>query len=136
MAWKPRSITETELALLRLLWQNGPSTIRELTDELYDEGTQSQYATVQSLLDRLGNKSCVERARAGRANVFTATVSRADLVARRMRETADALCDGSLAPLLSHLVRLSDPTPEETEALEKLIERLDDGGKVAGQGSE
>ena len=136
MAWKPHSITDTELALLRLLWRDGPSTIRELTDELYEERTQSQYATVQSLLDRLANKDCVERTRAGRANIYTATVSRAELVARRMRDTADALCDGSLAPLLTHLVRISDPTPEETEALEKMIERLADEADVAGQGGE
>lgn len=132
MAWTPRSITDTEQALLRLLWQNGPSTIRQLTDALYDEHTQGRYATVQSLLDRLEAKDCVERAREGRANVFTATVSRADLVARRLRETADALCDGSLAPLLTHLVRISDPTPEETAALERMIERLDDEPSRSG----
>jgi hypothetical protein len=46
------------------------------------------------------------------------------MVSRRLRETADALCEGSLAPLLSHLVRVSDPTPEEAESLARLVERL------------
>ena len=124
MALKPRNISDTELALLRLLWKRGPSTIRSLTDELYPDGSHSEYATVQSLLDRLEDKNCVRREKEGRVNVFTATVSRAELLSRRLRETADALCDGSLAPLLSHLVDISDPTPEETEALEKLIDRL------------
>ena len=126
MDWKPRNITDTELALLRLLWKNGPSTIRDLTDELYPDGTQSQYATVQSLLDRLEKKDCVWRSKSGRTNVFTHAVSRSELVARRMRETADALCEGSMAPLLSHLVRSSDPTPSEAEALQRLIDRLAD----------
>ena len=54
MSLKPRNITETELALLRLLWKAGSSSIRELTEKLYPEGAHSQYATVQSLLDRLG----------------------------------------------------------------------------------
>ncbi len=126
MDWKPKNITDTELALLRLLWTNGASTIRDLADELYPDGTPSQYATVQSLLDRLEKKDCVSRSKMGRANVFAATVSRGELVARRMRETADALCDGSMAPLLSHLVRASDPTPDEAEALQRLIDRLSD----------
>jgi len=121
---KPRNITETELALLRLLWKGGASTIRELCDQLYPEGAHSEYATVQSLLDRLEDKDCVRREKNGRVNVFTATVNRGELVSRRLRETADALCDGSLAPLLSHLVRASGPTPEEAEALERLVERL------------
>ncbi len=124
MSLKPRNITETELALLRLLWKAGPSTIRELSDQLYPHGAHSEYATVQSLLDRLEGKDCVRRQKNGRVNVFTATISRGELVSRRLRDTADALCDGSLAPLLSHLVRASDPTPEEAEALERLVERL------------
>ncbi len=124
MPLKTRNITETELALLRLLWKGGSSTIRELTDQRYPEGSHSEYATVQSLLDRLVTKDCVRREKKGRLNVFTATISRTELVSRRLRETADALCDGSLAPLLSHLVRVSDPTADEAEALERLIERL------------
>lgn len=119
-----RHVTDTELALLRELWKRGPSTIRELTDRLYPDGAHSHYATVQSLLDRLEAKECVSREKDGRVNVFTATVSRTELVARRLRATADALCDGSLAPLLSQLVRATNPTREETEALERLIDRL------------
>lgn len=124
MTFKPKNITETELALLRLLWKQGSSTIRELTDQLYPEGTHSEYATVQSLLDRLEAKECVDREKQGRVNIFTAAISRGELVSRRLRETADALCDGSMAPLLSHLVRVSEPTAEEAEALERLVERL------------
>jgi len=124
MTLKPKNITETELALLRLLWKGGPSSIRELTDQLYPQGSHSEYATVQSLLDRLETKGCVRREKHGRLNVFTATVNRGELVSRRLRETADALCDGSLAPLLSHLVQVSDPTPEEADALQRLVDRL------------
>jgi predicted transcriptional regulator len=133
MTLTPRNITETELALLRLLWKDGRSTIRQLTDQMYPEGGHSEYATVQSLLDRLEGKWCVRREREGRVNVFTATVTRSELVARRLRETADALCDGSLAPLLSQLVRVSDPTPEEADALRGLVDRLEAAGS-SGKG--
>ncbi|MCD4750006.1 MAG: BlaI/MecI/CopY family transcriptional regulator [Thermoanaerobaculales bacterium] len=134
MSLKPKNISETELALLRLLWKSGPSTIRELTDQLYPAGSHSEYATVQSLLDRLEAKNCVRREKQGRVNVFTATISRTELVSRRLRETADALCDGSMAPLLSHLVRVSDPTPEEAEALERLVKRLSRERSTLGEG--
>jgi predicted transcriptional regulator len=125
MAWTAKDITETELAVLRLLWKEGPSTIRALTDRLYPEGTHSHYATVQSLLDRLEAKDCVSRTKDGRRNVFTATISRGELITRRLRETAESLCDGSVAPLLSHLTREVDLEPEELETLSKLVERLD-----------
>lgn len=125
MVWIPQDITPTELEVLRTLWRKGPSTIRELTDVLYPDGTQSHYATVQSLLDRLTKKSCVSREKHGRVNVFAATVSRSDLVGRRLRELADHLCDGSMAPLLSHLVDRSSLSAEELAALDKLVEHLD-----------
>lgn len=133
MGWTPRNITDTELSLLRLLWANGPSTIRELTDALYPEPSHAKYATVQSLLDRLRQKKCVRRTKRGRANLFTATVTRTELVARRLRETADELCDGSMAPLLTHLARLTNPTPEEAEALASLVERLSAADERSGR---
>ncbi len=131
MSWTPKDITQTELQLLRTLWQLGPSTIREITDQLYPDGGHSHYATVQSLLGRLQTKECVEREKQGRVNVFTARVSRGELVTRRLQETAESLCGGSLRPLLSPLVsRLADAgelEDDELAALSRLVERLDSG---------
>jgi BlaI family penicillinase repressor len=124
--------TDTELALLRLLWNQRTATIRELTDEMYPGGGHSSYATVQSLLDRLEAKQLVTRHRQGRVNVFTASVSRADLVRRRLRETADNLCDGSMAPLLSHLVTDVDLDEEEARTLHRLVQRLEDESSGGG----
>jgi predicted transcriptional regulator len=124
MVWTPRDITRTELAVLRILWQQGTSTIRELTDRLYPGGGHSHYATVQSLLDRLEKKHCVVRSKRGRINFFAATVTRAQMIRRRIRETADSLCDGSLAPLLTHLVSTEHLSPEELVTLKKLVDQL------------
>jgi BlaI family penicillinase repressor len=126
MAWTPRDITETELAVLRMLWKRGPSTIRELTDRLYPDGGHSHYATVQSLLDRLQSKGFVDREKQGRINVFEAAISRGEVIARRLRATADSLCEGSMAPLLTHLVGDVDLSKDELDTLERLIDRLDD----------
>ncbi|MEM7583390.1 MAG: BlaI/MecI/CopY family transcriptional regulator [Acidobacteriota bacterium] len=126
---KPKDITKTELELLRSLWQLGPATIRQITDRLYPEGGHSHYATVQSLLGRLEVKDCVTREKQGRVNVFTARVTRRDLVAGRLQETAESLYGGSLRPLLSPLVsRLADAgelDEEELATLSRLVEKLD-----------
>lgn len=123
--------SETELALLRILWRRGAATIRDLTDERYPGGGHAHYATVQSLLDRLEAKGLVSRRREGRVNVFEALASRADLVRHRLRETAEHLCDGSLAPLLSHLVTDVELSEDEARALQRLVERLDGAGGEA-----
>jgi BlaI family penicillinase repressor len=126
MPFTPRDITDTELDLLRILWRRGPSTVRQLAGDLYGDPTHPQIATVQSLLNRLEAKDCVHRERGGRVNRFSAMISRSDLIARRLREVSDSLCDGSMAPLVMHLADRADLGHEEIEALRNLIQRLDD----------
>ncbi|MEE4270726.1 MAG: BlaI/MecI/CopY family transcriptional regulator [Thermoanaerobaculales bacterium] len=125
MSRKGRETTDTELAVLRQLWRRSEATIRELTDALYPDGGHSHYATVQSLLDRLQGKGFVEREKDGRVNRYRASVSRAELAGRRLRATADALFDGSMAPLLTHLVDHAELQPDEISALRDLVDQLE-----------
>jgi predicted transcriptional regulator len=126
-------ITDTELEVLRQLWRRDEATIRELTDALYPDGGHAHYATVQSLLDRLQSKGFVSREKDGRVNHYRATITRADLARRRLRATADALFDGSMAPLLTHLVDNSDLRPDEISTLKELIDQLDAGEGPGGR---
>jgi BlaI family penicillinase repressor len=123
MAGRPRDVTDAELEVLRLLWDGGPATIRALTDQLYPQGGASAYATVQKLLERLEGKGHVDRRAEGRHNVFRATVQRDELVARRLRDTADELCDGSLTPLITQLVSAGRLSREELRELRRVVER-------------
>src|SRR5438445_6703910 len=113
MARTPQDVTETELAILQVLWDQGPATIRQLTDELYPKGGTAHYATVQKLLERLEAKECVRRERRATAHVFAAEVGRNELIGRRLEEVAAKLCGGSLTPLLTHLVRTKKLSPHE-----------------------
>src|SRR5579885_2704296 len=101
---RPPDVTDAELAVLRLLWDRGTLTRRQLTDSLYPDGGPAHYTTVQKLLERLEGKGYVRSALAGSVREFTATVGRDDLIRRRLRDVADKLCDGAVAPLLMNLV--------------------------------
>src|SRR4051794_24440595 len=105
-AMRPEAdVTEAELAVLQELWRRGPAPIRPLADALYPDGTAAHYATVQKLLDRLEAKGCVRRRKEGRVLWFEAAIDRDALLGRRLRAAAAQLCEGSLTPLLTHLVR-------------------------------
>ena len=121
----PQDVTEAELSVLQLLWTRGSRKVRQLTDELYTGGGNSEYATVQKLLERLEAKGYVERNRDLWPHVFTAAVNREELIGRRLQTTADQLCDGSLQPLLTHLVRSTRLTPTERESLRGLLDEID-----------
>jgi BlaI family transcriptional regulator, penicillinase repressor len=125
MARTPQDVTETELAILQLLWDQGPATIRQLTDILYPGGGTSHYATVQKLLERLEAKDCVRRQRSGTAHTFAAAVDRDELIGRRLQAMAEQLCGGSLTPLLTHLVRARKLNARDRQKLRSLIDELD-----------
>ena len=120
-----RDVTDAELAVLRELWERGPTTIRELTDRLYRGGGTSAYATVQKLLERLEGKGCVARERAQVPHVFAATIDREALIAQRLEALAADLCEGSLAPLLTNLVRHQRLTDGERQALRAMVQEID-----------
>jgi predicted transcriptional regulator len=116
-------VTDAELAVLKILWDRGASTIRQITDLLYPDGAASHYATVQKLLERLQAKGCVGRRPEGRGHIYRAAIERDDLIARRLRDTADRLCEGSLTPLLTHLAGATKLSREELAALREIVER-------------
>jgi BlaI family penicillinase repressor len=125
MARTPQDVTDAELAVLQVLWEEGPLPIRRLTDALYPEGKTAQYATVQKLLERLEGKQCVARDRSNTIHVFKATIDKGELVGRRLRQVAEKLCGGSWTPVLTHLVQTERLTAKDRQALRQLIEDLD-----------
>src|SRR5262249_40121717 len=125
MARTPQDITDAELAVLQVLWDTGPAPIRRLSEVLYTPGSVAHYATVQKLLERLEGKGFVTRDRRTAVHVFSAAISREDLIGRRLRAVAEKLCGGSLTPLLTHLVRTTRLTARERQELRGLMEELD-----------
>ena len=121
MPRKPQDVTDAELAILQVLWDRGQATVRQLAELLYPDEETSQLATVQKLLGRLEAKQCVSRNRELWPHVFEATIAREDLIGRHLQQTADRLCEGSLTPLLSHLVRNRPLTAEERRLLQDLL---------------
>jgi predicted transcriptional regulator len=123
----PYDVTDAELAVLQVLWEQGPATIRQLTDALYPpcRGTDASYATVQKLLERLEGKGHVRRDRSTHAHVFSALTSRDELVGHRLRLMAEKLTGGLMTPLLTHLLRAETLTPQERQELRVLMDELD-----------
>ncbi len=123
MVRKARDVTDAEMAVMQMLWKHGPATIRQLTERLYAD-VQSQYATVKKLLERLEAKGCVTRDRSEMVHVFTAAVDREELIDRRLSEVAETLCEGSIAPLLTHAAKHEGLTGSQRELLRGLIDEL------------
>jgi predicted transcriptional regulator len=125
MARTPLDVTDAELSVLEVLWDKGPSSVRQISDVLYPGGGASKHATVQKLLERLEHDRYVKRDRRGGVQSFAATIDREHLIARRLDRIADRLCGGSLTPLLTHLVKSERLSETELQSLRDLIDELD-----------
>ena len=122
MAKKLLKVTNYELAVLEVIWERESASIREITDQVYEKPSTTNYATVQKLLERLEEKGCVSRDRSSFAHQFRATVDRTDLIGQGLESLAEQLCGGSLTPLLVHLVGKNRLSRKDRDMLRKLID--------------
>jgi BlaI family penicillinase repressor len=119
----PQDVTNTELAILRVLWDQGAATRPQVAAVLYPGGGPSHYATVQKLLERLEAKGYVSHERREGVLRFTAVLRRDELLGHRLQDLAAKLCGGALTPVLLQFVRSSPMTPAELDELRAVIDQ-------------
>lgn len=125
MARASQDVTEAELAVLEVLWEWRSATVRQIAERLYSASSPSHHATVQKLLERLEGKSCVRRDRDNWPHTFAPLIEREELIGRKLQQTADRLCEGSVQPLLMHLLKASRLSADERRNLRDLLDQLD-----------
>jgi len=103
----PPGIGQTELEVLKVLWEHGPCTVREA-------------------------KGYVSSDKRGLAHVFRAAVSRERMLKRRLKDLANQLCEGTATPLLLALVEGGRFTAAEIERFRQLLDELE-GKKGKGR---
>ena len=121
MADKQLSMSGTELDVLKVLWEHGAGTVREISTRLRRGWA---YTTVQTLLTRLESKGYVSCDKSGFAHVFHPVVSRELLLRRRLSDLTEQLCEGAAVPLVLALVESHRFSAEEIEEFRRLLDRL------------
>lgn len=124
MAKKPADVTETELAILDVIWDRGACEIREIVEAIYPEHTQARHTTVKSLLERLAEKGYVETDASRFAHKFSALIGREQYVGQQLQKLADSHFDGSLTPMLLALTNRVKLSRKERDAIRKMIEGI------------
>jgi len=124
VAKKPADVTETELAILDVIWDRGVCEIREIVEAMYPEHTQARHTTVKSLLERLAEKGYVESDTSRFAHKFSALVDREQYVGQQLQKLADSHFEGSLAPMLLALIDRVKLSRKERDAIRQMIEDI------------
>jgi BlaI family penicillinase repressor len=127
-------LSEAEIEVLKVLWDLGPAPVRAINSELAGRGRRWAYTTVSTLLFRLTTKGCVTSDASEVPHVYRAVVSREEMLERRLRDTADELCDGEAAPLVLALVGRHRFTPEELAGFQRLLDEARAGEQPEERG--
>jgi predicted transcriptional regulator len=115
---KKRKPTTGELAILRVLWSRGPSTVREVAVAM---GRDAAYTTVLKLMQIMTDKGLITRDAANRAHVYSAASSEDHTQRQLVADLLDRVFDGSASRLLMQALAARRASPEELRAIRRLI---------------
>lgn len=117
--------TEAELDILRVLWESGPSTVREVHSALYgDDG--AGYTTALKLLQIMHAKGLVERDDSQRAHVYRAATNKQRTQRRYLTDMARKLFDGSTPQMVLHALGAHpSASREELDEIRKLLNKIE-----------
>lgn len=110
--------TDHELEILKVIWQRGPSTVREVYLELQKQ-RKIAYTTVLTMMGVLERKGHLKKAAGERAYLYSSAKPEPQVTAGMVKEFVGRVFNGSTRPLLVHLVQ--DTSAEELAQLEALI---------------
>lgn len=116
--------TDAELAILRVLWQRGPSTVRDVHEELNRDGTTG-YTTILKLLQIMTEKGHVVRDETERAHVYEARYSEQKTQRQLLSDLADRAFGGSAAKLVMQALSGRKATAEELGVIREFLDQLE-----------
>lgn len=114
--------TDAELRILRVLWDRGPATVRDVFEDLEDD---RGYTTVLKFLQIMHEKGLVTRRREGRSHVYAAAIEREPTQRALLRDLAEKAFAGSSDALVLRALSSRGASAEELEEVRGLLERLE-----------
>ena len=117
---EPRKPIDAELAILRVLWARGPSTVRDVFAALGGEGA---YTTVLKLLQIMTDKGLVQRDDTERTHVYEAAYSEDQTQKQLVSDLLTRVFDGSAAKLVLQAIETGQASPDEIAEIRKLLDK-------------
>ena len=117
----PQKPTVAELQILRVLWERGPSTVREVHEELKEEKALG-YTTVLKLMQIMTVKGLVRRNEDQRAHVYEAQQPAEKTKRQLAADMLERVFDGSARELLLHALAAQRSSRQEIEELRNLLD--------------
>ena len=123
-----RRPTDAELTILHVLWDKGPTTVREVY-KILNSGKDVGYTTVLKFMQIMTDKGLVERDENCRPQLYTPCIPREQTERQLIKDLVDRAFGGSAKRLVMQALEVKKASPSELAQIEKLLNRLERGEK-------
>src|SRR5688500_5583105 len=113
--------TDAELAILRVLWERGASTVRQVHEALADT-RETGYTTTLKLMQIMADKGLVKRNETARTHVYTPMAGKEQTQKQLVQDLADRAFGGSAAQLVLRALSAEGTSDAELREIRKLID--------------
>ncbi len=116
--------TEGELAILRVLWRSGPSTVRQVHETLSAE-QETGYTTTLKLMQIMTQKGLVTRDESHQSHVYSAVLKEEQAQRQFVRHLLNRVFNGSTPKLVLQALAAKKASPEELAEIRKLLDEME-----------
>lgn len=120
--------TPAELEILSVLWQRGPSSVRDVLD-VVNLSRETGYTTVLKTLQIMTDKGLVRRDERQRQHVYEASAPRERTQRQLVTDLLERAFEGSASRLVMHALSTQAATHEEIAEIRRLLDELDGGAR-------
>jgi len=128
MASKRPGPTKGELAILRVLWESGPRSVRDI-QRVLNASRPTGYTTVLKLLQIMTDKGLVERDETQRPQIYRARYSQTQTQRQLVSDLLQRAFGGSVKALVLQALATKKSSPEELQAIEQVLDRYEGESK-------
>jgi BlaI family transcriptional regulator, penicillinase repressor len=118
---KNNTLTPQELEIMKLVWQRGAATVRDVYEVLL-ERRKIAYTTVMTMMKILGTKGYLKKRRQDRAFIYRPAHPKNQVIGGMIREFIDRVFNGSAEPLLVHLVKSRHLSEKDLQKIARMVE--------------
>ena len=117
--------TKSELEILQVLWQFGPSTVRFVNDQLNEQKRAVQYTSTLKLMQIMAEKGMLFTDKSSMKHVYRPAIEEKKTKGFLLDKFVDAMYNGSSSSLMMQLLGDKKTSQEEIDAIRKMLDQIE-----------
>ncbi len=117
--------TKSEIEILQVLWQYGPSTVRFVNDQLNEQKRAVQYTSTLKLMQIMAEKGILIRDESSMKHIYSPAVEEQKTKSLLLDRFIDSIYNGSTSSLVMQLLGKGRTSKKELQAIKEMLKKLD-----------